>query len=60
MGIEQFDQLGEVGQGPRQPVDLVDDDDINLAGANIVQQLLKVGAVSGAAGVPPIVIAGPD
>ena len=28
MRIEQFDQLGEVGQRPRQTVDLVDDDDV--------------------------------
>ena len=27
MGIEQFDQLGEIRQRPRQAVDLVDDDD---------------------------------
>jgi len=60
VGIEQFNQLGEVGQGPRQAVDLVDDDDVDLPGANIVQQLLKVGAVGGAAGVPPIVVARPD
>ena len=60
MRIEQFDQLGEVGQRPRQTIDLVDDDDVDLAGADIVQQLLKVGAVGGAAGVPPIVIARPD
>ena len=60
MGIEEFDQLGEVRQRPRQAVDLVDDDDVNLPGADIVQQLLKVGAVGGPAGVSPIVIAGTD
>src|SRR5260370_15774549 len=31
----------EVGQRPRQTVDLVDDDDVDLPGANIIQQLLK-------------------
>src|SRR5258706_2604148 len=36
MRIEQFDQLGEVGQRPRQTVDLVDDDDVDLPGANII------------------------
>src|SRR5207253_4035538 len=30
LGIEQFDQFGEVRQRPRQTVDFVDDDDINL------------------------------
>ena len=29
----------------RQPVYLVDDDDVDLAGADVVQQLLKVGSV---------------
>src|SRR6202011_1465800 len=60
MGIKQLDQFGEVRQRPRQAVDLVDDDDVNLAGADIIQQSLKVGAVGGPAGVSPIVIAGPD
>ena len=60
MRIEQLDQLGEVGQRPCQTVDLVDDDDVDLAGADIVQQLLKVGTVSGPAGVSAIVIAGTD
>jgi hypothetical protein len=55
MRIEQFDQLGEIGQRPRQTVDLVDDDDVDLAGADIIQQLLKVGAVGGPAGIPAIV-----
>ena len=43
---------------PRQAVDLVDDDDVDLPGADIVQQLLKVGTIGGTAGVPAIVIAG--
>ena len=60
MGIEQLDQLGKIRQRPRQAVDLVDDDDVNLAGADIIQQSLKVGAVGGPAGVSPIVISGPD
>ena len=38
--IEQLDQLGEVGKRPGQPVDLVDDDHVDLAGPDIVQQLL--------------------
>src|SRR5258706_12027089 len=38
----------------------VDDDDVNPPGADIVQQLLEVGAVGGFAGVPPIVVAGTD
>ena len=60
MGIEQLDQLGEVRERPRKTVDLVDNDDVDLAGADVLQQLLKVGAVGGPAGVPSIIIAGPD
>ena len=30
MGIEEFDQLGEVGKRPGQPVHLVDDDDVRV------------------------------
>ena len=32
MGIEQFDQLGKIGQGARQAIDLVDDNDIDAVG----------------------------
>src|SRR5258708_4528327 len=60
MGIEQFDQFGEVRQRPRQTVDLVDDDDINLPGADIVQQSLQIGSIGRSAGVSAIVIAGAD
>ncbi len=35
--VEQLDQLGEVGKRPRQPVDLVDDDHVDLARPHIVQ-----------------------
>ena len=40
MGIEELDELGEVGKGPCQPVDLVDHDDVDLAGPNVVQEPL--------------------
>jgi hypothetical protein len=60
MGIEQFDQLGKVRQRPRQAIDLVDNNDIDLAGADIVQQLLQVGAVGRAARISPVIISGPD
>jgi hypothetical protein len=45
MSIEQLDQLGEVSQGPRQAVDLVDNDDVDLPGADIIQKLLKIGSI---------------
>ena len=47
MLIEQFDQLGEVGQGAGQAVDLVDNDDVDLAGPHILQQPLQSRPVGG-------------
>jgi hypothetical protein len=35
MLVEEFDQFGKIRQRPGQPVDLVDDNDINLAGPHI-------------------------
>jgi hypothetical protein len=37
MGIERLDQLGEVGQ----PIDLIDDDDVDPSGLHIGQKLLQ-------------------
>ena len=45
MGIEQLDQFGEVGERAGQTVDLVDHDDIDLAGPDILQQALQRGPV---------------
>jgi hypothetical protein len=42
MGIEQFDQFCEVGKRSGQPIDLIDHDDVDLSGSNIVQQPLQV------------------
>src|SRR6266508_1801872 len=41
MLVEQLDQLGEVGKRPREPVDLVDHHDGDLAGPDIGQQRLQ-------------------
>ncbi len=38
MGVEHFDDLGEVGERARQSVDLVNDDDANLAPLHGLQQ----------------------
>jgi hypothetical protein len=43
MLVEQLHQLGEIGEGTGQPVDLVDDD-VDLAPAEIVQQPLPLRA----------------
>jgi hypothetical protein len=37
MGVEQFDQLGEVCQRASQPIDLVDHDDIDPAVPDVGQ-----------------------
>jgi hypothetical protein len=60
MPVEQLDQLGEIGERPGQTVDLVDDDDIDLAAADIIQQLLQRGAVERGARQTAIVVAGSD
>jgi len=56
MGIEQFDQLGEIRQGAREPVDLVDDNDIDPVGSNVIEKLLQGRAVGGSTGETAIVI----
>ena len=60
MLVEQLHQLGEIGQRAGQAVDLVDDDDVDLAVADIVQQPLQRRPVQGGAGQAAIVIPGPD
>ena len=37
MRVEEFNQLGEVGERARQPVDLVDDDHVDSSRPSIVQ-----------------------
>ena len=60
MLIEQLDQLGKVGERTGQAVDLIDDDDVDLAGPDILQQTLQGRAVGIATGEAAIVIFGPD
>ena len=55
MLVEKLDELGEVGERPRQPVDLVDDDDVDLAGPHLVQQRLQGRALQRGAGESAIV-----
>ncbi len=56
MLVEQLDQLGEVGQRPGQPVDLVDHDDVDLAGPDLGEQRLQGRAVERGAREGAIVI----
>jgi hypothetical protein len=60
MLVEKLHQFGKISQRAGQAVDLVDDDDIDLAAADIVQQLFQRRAVEGGAGQAAIVITGPD
>jgi hypothetical protein len=57
VGIEEFDQFGEVGKRPRQPVYLVDDDDVDLVGTDVVQQSLEVRPVGRPTRVAAVIIA---
>ena len=45
MGIEQFHKLGKVGQGPGQPIHLVDHHDLDPAQFQIRQQALQAGSL---------------
>lgn len=56
MAVEDLDHAGEVGQGPCQPVDLVDNDDIDTVAGHVVQQALQASTVHRAARDTTIVI----
>ena len=56
MGIEQFDQLGEIGQRAGEAVDLVHHYDIDFAGAHLGQKRLQGGAVERSAGEAAVVV----
>jgi hypothetical protein len=57
MGVEQFDQLGKVGERAGQPVDLVDNDHVDPVSASIVEELLERWPVHRAAGIAAVVVA---
>src|SRR5205085_10089828 len=60
LGVEQLDQPGKIGERARQPVDLVDDHDVDPARSDIGEQLLQGGSFQIATGEPTVVIAGSD
>jgi hypothetical protein len=41
VGVEDVDDLGEICKRPCQPIDLVDNDDLNLAGRDVLQKPLE-------------------
>ena len=45
MRIEQFDQLGKIGQRTGQAIDLVDNNDINFVSSDVGKKLLQSRAV---------------
>jgi len=55
--VEELDQPGKIGERAGQPVDLVDDHDIDPASPDIAEQALRRGSLEIAAREPAIVIA---
>src|SRR5271170_6853561 len=60
LGVEEFDQAGKIDERAGQPVDLVDDHDVDPAGSDIGDQMLQSGSLQIATGEPAIVIAGSE
>ena len=60
MGIEQLDELGKIRKRAGQPVDLVNQHNINLARPDIGQELLQSRPVERGAGECTIVVAAGD
>jgi len=56
MLVEKFDQLGEIGERPGEPVDLVNYDDVNFTGADLGEKLLQGRAVKRRPGKCAVVI----
>jgi hypothetical protein len=55
-GIEDLDDLGKIGERAGQPVDLVDDDNINPPRSDVGEQPLRSRPIHRGAGEPAIVI----
>ena len=56
-GVQPLDQLGEVGERAGQPVDLVDDDLVELAGLEVAHKPLQRRPLQRAAGEAAVVVA---
>jgi hypothetical protein len=56
LGVEDLDDLGKVGERAGEPVDLVDDDDVDPPRLDLCEQLLQSGPIHCGAGEPAIVI----
>jgi hypothetical protein len=60
VGIKQLNELGKIGQRAGQPVDLVDQHNIDLAASDIGQELLHRRTLERGAGERAIVVAARD
>src|SRR5271156_3000261 len=58
LGVEEFNQPGKIGKRAGQPVDLVDDHDVDPAGPNIAEEVLQRRSLYITAREPTVVIAG--
>ena len=59
MPVEHLDQLGEVGERPGQPIDLIDDDYVDPPSLDIGEQLLQRRPIHRPAGEAAVVVAVP-
>jgi hypothetical protein len=57
MLVEGLDELREVGKRARQAIDLIDDDNVDLAQSDVREERLQGRALQGSAGNPAIVVA---
>src|SRR2546421_4699050 len=55
-GIEDLDDLGKIGERSGQPVDLVDDHDVDPPRREVGEQLLQSGPIHRRAGEPAVII----
>jgi len=58
--IEHLHDLREVGEGAREPIDLVDDNGVELSIADVGEQLCEPWPIHRATGVPAVVVARGD
>ena len=55
MCVEELNQLGEIGERAGEPVDLVDDDDIDTSFSDAIEQTLQPRTIGGPAGIAAVV-----